>query len=48
VHSPILNDDLTWSHAPRRHLIREVLSVDRDAIFGDFFAKLSRHAPATA
>ncbi|MGD0863253.1 MAG: nucleoside hydrolase [Candidatus Limnocylindrales bacterium] len=48
VHSPILNDDLTWSHDPRRHLIREVLSVDRDAIFGDFFAKLSRHAPATA
>ena len=40
VHSPLLTSEGTWSHDPRRHLIREALGVDRDAIFGDLFRKL--------
>jgi len=40
VHSPILTDQLTWSHNPTRHFIREANRVDRDAIFGDLFRKL--------
>lgn len=40
VHSPLLTSEGTWSHDPRRHLIREALSVDRDAIFADLFRKL--------
>jgi purine nucleosidase len=40
VHSPLLTGEGTWSHDPRRHLIREALEVDRDAIFGDLFRKL--------
>jgi hypothetical protein len=40
VHSPLLTGAGTWSHDPRRHLIREALEVDRDAIFGDLFRKL--------
>jgi purine nucleosidase len=43
VHSPLLTSAGTWSHDPRRHLIREALWADRDAIFGDLFRKL-RHA----
>jgi purine nucleosidase len=42
VHSPVLTSEGTWSRDPRRHLIREALEVDRDAIFGDLFRKLSR------
>ena len=41
VHSPVLTSEGTWSHDPRRHLIREALWTDRDAIFGDFFRKLA-------
>jgi purine nucleosidase len=40
VHSPILSEEMRWSHDSRRHLIREALIVDRDAIFGDFFRKV--------
>jgi purine nucleosidase len=40
VHSPLLTGEGTWSHDPNRHLIREALSVDRDAIFADLFRKL--------
>jgi inosine-uridine nucleoside N-ribohydrolase len=40
VHSPVLTSEGTWSHDPRRHLIREALWTDRDAIFGDLFRKL--------
>ncbi|MEV6490169.1 nucleoside hydrolase [Actinoplanes sp. NPDC051633] len=29
-----------WSHDPTRHMIREALWADRDAIFGDLFQKL--------
>lgn len=41
VHSPVLTSEGTWSHDPRRHLIREALWTDRDAIFGDMFRKLA-------
>lgn len=40
VHSPRLQDDLTWGHDPGRHLIREVRDIDADAVFEDLFAKL--------
>jgi purine nucleosidase len=40
VHSPVLQDDLTWGFDPSRHLIREVRDVDADAVLGDLFAKL--------
>ena len=41
IHSPVLTSEGTWSHDPRRHLIREALWTDRDAIFGDLFGKLA-------
>jgi purine nucleosidase len=44
VHSPLLTSQGTWSHDPRRHLIREALWADRDAIFADLFAKLQNTA----
>jgi purine nucleosidase len=40
VHSPLLTREGTWSHDPRRHLIREALWADRDLIFADLFRKL--------
>jgi inosine-uridine nucleoside N-ribohydrolase len=40
--SPILTSERTWSYDPRRHLVREVRSVDRDAIFRDLFGKLAQ------
>ena len=42
VHSPVLTSEGTWSRDLRRHLIREALWADRDAIFGDLFRKLAR------
>jgi inosine-uridine nucleoside N-ribohydrolase len=42
VHSPVLQDDLTWGSHPSRHLIREVRDVDADAVLEDFLTKLSR------
>ncbi|HEY8455467.1 MAG TPA: nucleoside hydrolase [Actinopolymorphaceae bacterium] len=44
VHSPILTSECTWSHDPRRHLVREVSWVDRDALFADLFRRLGDHA----
>ncbi|MBV9850971.1 MAG: nucleoside hydrolase [Armatimonadetes bacterium] len=41
IHSPILTTEQTWSHSPDRHFIREVSSLDRDAVFADFFKKLA-------
>ncbi len=39
--SPILTDDLTWApEDPSRHVIRQAMDVDRDAVFGDLFRKL--------
>ena len=44
IHSPILTDDQTWSHDPRRHMIREATRLRRDKIFADLFRKLEAHA----
>lgn len=43
VHSPVLTTEVTWSRDPRRHLIRELISMDRDAIFADLFRRLEKH-----
>ncbi|HMA99439.1 MAG TPA: nucleoside hydrolase [Spirochaetota bacterium] len=40
VSSPILNDNLTWSFDNRRHLIRSVFRLNRDAIFRDLFSRI--------
>jgi hypothetical protein len=42
--SPILTGELTWSHDPGRHLIRQVTATDRDAIFADLFRRLAARA----
>lgn len=43
--SPILRDDLTWAPTdPTRHQVREMRKINRDAVFGDLFAKLARHS----
>ena len=43
--SPILRDDLSWAPTdPTRHLIREVLTVRRDAVFGELFQLLAERA----
>lgn len=39
--SPILTDACTWSFNAQRHLIREAVHIDRDAIFRDLFQKLA-------
>ncbi len=38
--SPILNDNLTWSYDDRRHPIRVVKFINRDALFVDLFTQL--------
>ena len=40
-HAPLLTDLVTWSHDPTRHLIREAIACDRNAIFGDLFRKIA-------
>jgi len=37
VHSPILTQDLTYSHDGSRHLIRQAFDVNRDAIMQDMY-----------
>lgn len=39
--APHLNDDLTWSRAESRHLIRVATFVNRDTVFRDLFKKLA-------
>ena len=41
VRTPRLGEDLRWHAEPGRHLMREGYSVQRDAIFNDFFARLA-------
>lgn len=41
VHSPILNDNFTYSHDNNRHLIRVASRLNRDAIFRDLFTRLN-------
>ncbi len=38
--SPILDDNYFWVHDDSRHLMREAIAIDRDAIFRDFIQKL--------
>ena len=43
IDAPWLSDDCRWFRAGRkRHLIREALDINRDAIYRDFFSKLAR------
>ena len=44
VPSPVLNQELYWEHPDGRHLMREAVGIDRDAIFRDFFRKLEAAA----
>jgi hypothetical protein len=44
VESPRLTAEYTWSRDEQRHRIRTAVDVDRDAIFGDLFEKIGRHA----
>lgn len=39
--SPILTERMTWSHDPSRHTVYVVDDLNRDAIFGDLFARLA-------
>lgn len=41
IPSPVLLDDMTWAASPseKRHHIQEALTVNRNAIFADIFAK---------
>lgn len=43
-HSPILTDHVTWSRDPSRHMIRTAVSINRDEILRDIFAKLEAHS----
>lgn len=36
VHSPVLTGEMTWSHDPARHLMREARHAERDLIVEDF------------
>lgn len=38
--SPLVSETFTFSEDPRRHLIREVIALDRDAILADLFTRL--------
>lgn len=40
VHSPILNENLTYSRDTGRHFIKTAIILDRDAIFRDLYSKL--------
>lgn len=44
IHSPILTDGKTWSVDQSRHFIRVAKLINRDAIFGDVFRKLTQAA----
>ena len=47
VRTPRLGPDRRWQADPYRHLMREAHAVQRDAIFGDFFAKLKANSIGT-
>ncbi len=44
THSPILTDQMTWSHDWRRHLMRETKLLWRDPVFRDLYTKLDAFA----
>lgn len=41
VPSPMLTDQLTWSHDPARHLIRTAIHLRRDHFFADLYQKVT-------
>lgn len=43
VQSPILDEKMFWRHENGRHLMREAIGIQRDAIFRDFFKKLDQY-----
>ncbi|MGQ0616992.1 MAG: hypothetical protein ACT4PW_08360 [Acidimicrobiia bacterium] len=45
VPAPDLDDDLRWVHPAGRHLMREAVDVDRDAVLGDLYACLEAGHP---
>ncbi len=45
--APIITDQLTWSRDYGRHLIGNIRSLDRDAIFRDAFTKMGAVAAAS-
>lgn len=40
IHSPVLTDQVTWSFDPRRHFVKMVHWLNRNAIFKDLLLKL--------
>jgi purine nucleosidase len=42
VHSPVVGERLVYSRDDRRHLIKCVRWIHRDAVFADLFAKIAR------
>lgn len=42
ISSPILTDNMTWSVDHRRHSIRYITAINRDAILKDFIIKLEK------
>ena len=45
IRSPILPSAQTWSQDPRRPLLREALTVQRDPIVAELFGKLRAEPP---
>lgn len=41
THAPLLTDLVTWSQDRTRHLMREAVGCNRNAIFGDLFRKIA-------
>lgn len=42
VATPVLDEELRWAPRPHAPLMREAVSIDRDAVFRDLFARLAR------
>ncbi len=42
IHSPVLTDQVTWSHDSSRHLIRCAKFANRNLVFKDLFSKLEK------
>ncbi|MFW5868198.1 MAG: nucleoside hydrolase, partial [Armatimonadota bacterium] len=41
THAPMLTEMVTWSHDRSRHLMREAIGCNRNAIFADLFRKIA-------
>ena len=40
IHSPVINDQMTWSFDSRRHFIRSAYYINRNEVFKDLFIKI--------